>query len=142
MGYFGLGTKEEILANLDTVIRTVTGIIFVDYQRIRASGASRDKYPGVYINDASTDAERLLKDLVRNVFGVQLILWVWAAADEDLSTKQNAFIKEVKEKVMADPTRGNKSRDTVIESTSTDAGSRHPQGMAIINMAIPFYSEE
>ena len=142
MSYFGTGTKEEILANLDTVINTVTDIKFVDYQRIRASGASRDKYPGVYINDAATDKERLLKDLVRNMFGVQLILWVWAAANEDLITKQNAFIEDVKNKVMADLTRGSKAYDTVIESISTDAGSRHPQGMAIINMAIPFYSEE
>ena len=142
MSYFGTGTKEEILANLDTVINTVTGIVFVDYQRIRASGASRDKYPGVYINDAATDKERLLKDLVRNMFGVQLILWVWAAANEDLITKQNAFIDDVKNKVMADLTRGSKAYDTIIESISTDAGSRHPQGMAIINLAIPFYSEE
>jgi len=142
MSYFGTGTKEEILANLDTVIRTVTGIKFVDYQKVRASGASADKYPGAFINDASTDKERLLKNLVRNMFGVQLILWVWAKADEDLITKQNAFIEEVKDKVMADPTRGSKAYDTVIESISTDAGSRHPQGMAIINLAIPFYSEE
>lgn len=142
MGYFGIGTKEEILANLDTVLNTVSGIKFVDYQRIRASGASVDKYPGVFINDAATDKERLLKDLIRNMFGVQLILWVWAKADEDLITKQNAFIEEVKNKVMADPTRENKAYDTIIESISTDSGSRHPQGMAVINLAIPFYSEE
>ena len=142
MSYYGLGTKEEILANLDTVINTVTGIVFVDYQRIQASGASIDKYPGVYINDAATDKERLLKDLVRNIFGVQLILWVWAAKDEDLITKQNVFVEEVKDKVMADITRGSKAYNTMIENINTDAGSRHPQGMAIINMAIIFYSNE
>jgi len=142
MAYYGTGTKEEILTNLDTVIRTIDGIKFVDYQKIRAAGASPDKYPGVYINDAATDKERLLKDLVRNIFGVQLVCWVWAKADEDLITKQNAFIEEVKDKVMTDPTRGNKAYDTVIENVTTDAGSRHPQGQAVVNMAIIFYSEE
>ena len=142
MGYFGTGTKEEILANLDTVLRTISGIKFVDYQKIRASGASVDKYPGIFINDAATDKERLLKDLVRNIFGVQLVCWVWAKADEDLITKQNVFMETIKDKVMADPTRGSKAYDTVIENVTTDAGSRHPQGQAIVNMAIIFYSEE
>lgn len=142
MAYYGLGTKEEILADLDAKIRTIPGITFVDYQRVRASGASVDKYPGVYINDVSTDKERLLKDLVRNMFGVSLVCWVWATADEDMATKMNAFMETVKDKVMLDPTRGNKAYDTRIENISTDAGMRHPQGMAILNMAVVFFSEE
>jgi len=142
MAYYGLGTKEEILANLKTVLDTISGIKFVDYQRVQYSGGSADKYPGIFINDAATDKERLLKDLVRNIFGVQLVCWIWATAGEDLITKQNAFIETVKDKVMADPTRGLKAYDTIIENITTDAGSRHPQAQAIINMAIIFYSEE
>jgi len=140
--YYGPGNKEEILANLDTVIRTVTGIKFVDFQRVYASGASTDKYPGTYINDVSVDKERLLKDLVKNSFGVSLVCWVWAAVGEDLATKLNAFMEDVKDKVMADPTRGQKAYDTIIENISTDGGSRHPQGMAIVNLMIIFYSNE
>jgi len=140
--YYGLGTKENILANLKTVVDTVEGIKFVDYQRIRAAGASVDKYPGAYINDISTDKERLLKDLIRNMLGIQLILWIWAAKDEDLITKQNAFIEDVKDKVVADPTRNSQAYDTIIENITTDSGSRHPQAMAVINMMIIFYSEE
>jgi len=142
VAYYGLGTKEEILGNLDTVLNTITGIKFIDYQRVRASGASTDKYPGIYINDASTEKQRLLRDLVRNVFGVQLVCWVWAKKDEELITVMNAFMEIAKGKVMADPTRGSKAYDTVIENVATDAGARHPQGMAVINLAIIFYSEE
>lgn len=140
--YYGLGTKEEILSNLGTVLNTVTGIKFVDYQRVRASGASIDKYPGTYINDVTVDKERLLKDLVKNTFGVALVCWVWAATDEDLATVLNAFMELVKSKIMADPTRGSKAYDTAIESVGTDGGSRHPQGQAIVSLAIVFYSNE
>ena len=140
--YYGLGTKESILANLKVVLDTVTGIMFVDYQRIRASGASVDKYPGAYINDVATDKTKLLKDVIRNMFGVQLVLWIWAAKDEDLITKQNAFVEAVKTKIVIDLTRNNQAYDTVIESVTTDSGSRHPQAMAIVNMLIVFYSEK
>jgi len=142
MAYYGLGTKEEILANLETVLLTVSGIKFVDYQRVESSGASAEKYPGLYINDVSTDKERLLKDLVKNAFGVQLVCWVWAKKNEELATVLNAFMRGVKGKIMIDSTRGSKAYDTVIENISTDAGSRHPQGLAVVNMLIPFYSQE
>lgn len=140
--YYGLGTKEDIMSNLGVELNVVPGIKFVDYQRVRASGASVDKYPGAYINDVSIDKERLLKDLVKNTFGVSIVCWVWAKVDEDLITKLNEFIDEVKEKIMADPTRGGNAYDTVIENVSTDGGSRHPQGQAIVNLAIAFYSSE
>lgn len=142
MGYYGLGTVEEILADLEIQMLKVDGIKFVDYQRIRASGASVDRYPGVYINLISTDKTRLLKDLIRNMLGIQLVCWIWAAKDEDLITKQNAFTEDVEGKVMADPTRGSQAYDTVIENVTTDSGSRHPQAMAVINLVIVFYSEK
>jgi len=140
MPYYGLGTKEGILANIDTVLNTIDGIKFVDYQRILASGIGPEKYPGSFINDVSTDKERLLKDLYRNVFGCSLVCWVWATVDEKLATKMNAFEVIVRGKIMADPTRGDKAYDTVIENISTDGGSRHPQGMTILNTAIVYYS--
>lgn len=140
--YYGIGDKESILANLGTALNTIEGIKFVDYQRVRASGASADKYPGAYINDVSVDKERLLKDLVKNAFGVSIVCWVWATKDEDLATVLNAFMELVKGKIMVDPTRGSKAYDTVIENVSTDGGSRHPQGQAIINLGIAFYSNE
>ena len=141
--YYGTGTKEGILANLETVLNTISGIKFVDYQRTQCSGASADKYPGIYINDIGADKQRLLKDLVRNgPFGVSLFCFVWATTEEDLITKLDAFVETVKAKIMLDPYRDENAYDTIIENTRTDGGSRHPQGLAIINLAIPFYGED
>jgi len=140
--YYGPGTKEEILKDIDTQLNTIEGIKFIDYQRVLSSGIGPEKYPGAFINDVSTDKERLLKDLSRNIFGCSLVCWVMAAKDEDLATKMNAFVVIVKGKIMKDPTRGKKAYDTVIESISTDGGSRWPQGMTILNTAIVFYSED
>jgi len=140
MAYYGLGTKEEILKDIETQLNTISGIKFVDYQRILSSGIGPEKYPGIFINDVSTDKERLLKDLSRNVAGISLVCWVWATVEQDLATLMNAFVVVIKGKLMLDPTRGNKAYDTVIENISTDGGSRHPQGMAVINTAIVYYS--
>jgi len=140
--YYGIGSREAILADLETQLLKIVGIKFVDYQRIEASGIDPDKYPGCFINDVSTDKERLLKDLVKNAFGVSLILWVWAKENENLATKMNIFIDEVKDKIAADPTRGNQAYDSIIESVNTDGGARFPQGLCIINLVIIFYSEE
>jgi len=142
MAYYGLGTKEEILKNIDTQLNTITGIKFVDYQRVLASDIGPEKYPGSFINDVSTDKEKLLKDLSRNFFGCSLVCWVWATTEEDLATKLNAFLVTVKGKIMADPTRGSKAYDTIIENISTDGGSRWPQGMAVMNTLIVFYSTD
>jgi len=142
MAYYGLGTEEEILSALETSISQVSGIKFVDYQRAYYSGAGIDKYPGVFINAVATDKERLLKDLVRNEFGIQLVLWVWASEGESLITKQNEFINSVKDKIMEDPTQNSKAYDTVIESVATDAGSRHPQAVCVINLKVIFFSQE
>jgi len=142
MGYYGLGSKEGILADLKTQLDTISGIKFVDYQRIRASGIGPDKYPGIFVNDASTEQERMLKDLVRNVFGVQLVCWCWATGENTLGTQMNAFSVTIKGKIMADPYRNSNAYDTIIENISTDSGSRNPQGMIVINLAIPFYSEK
>jgi len=138
--YYGLGTKEKILKNIDTQLNAIEGIKFVDYQRVLASGVGPEKYPGSFINDVSTDKERLLKDLYRNVFGCSLVCWVWATKEEKLATKMNAFEVIVRGKIMADPTRGKQAYDTVIENVSTDGGSRWPQGMTIFNTAIVYYS--
>ena len=80
MAYYGIGSKEAILAQLDTVLNTIVGIKFVDYQRVLSSGIGPEKYPGVFINDVSTDKERLLKDLYRNSFGCSFVCWRLLAA--------------------------------------------------------------
>ena len=140
--YYGKGTKEKILANLGTEIGTVTGINFVDYQRMYNSGITKEKYPGVFINDVRTDKERILKDIVKNIFNVGFVGFVWVDEGEDLSTALNAFMESVKDKIMLDNTRDSNAYDTRIVVVETDAGSRFPQGVFLILLEILFFSSE
>ncbi len=142
MSYYGLGTKEEILADLETKLSAISGIKFVDYQRVLFAGADIDKYPGIYINDIREDKEYLLSDIVRNTFSIALVGWVLASAREDLATKMNSFIEDVKDAIRTDPTRNSKAYDTKITSIQTDGGTRHPQGMFIIAIQVIFFSSE
>jgi len=140
--YYGLGSKEEIMANLDTALNEIPDINFVDYQRISFSGIQPDDYPGCFINDVRVDKTRLLKDIVKNSFGAAIPGWVWADDDENLITKLNAWVETIKDKIMEDPTRGSKAYDTLITSIETDGGSRHPQGLVMLILDIIFFSQE
>jgi hypothetical protein len=142
--YYGKGTEEGVLANLYSALwpTGVAGIKFVDWQRIYDSGITPDRYPGVFINHIRTDKKRLLKNVVKNTMANALVCWVWAADNENLGTKLNAFITAVRNAVAADPTRGNNAYNTVIQSVTTDGGSRHPQGMGIISLVITYFSEK
>lgn len=140
--YYGKGTKENILANLGTVLNTISGINFVDYQRMYNSGITKEKYPGVFINDVRTDKDRILKDVVKNMFTVGFVGFVWVDEGEDLSTAMNAFMESVKDKVMLDNTRDSNAYDTRIIVIETDAGSRFPQGVFLLLLEILFFSDE
>lgn len=142
MAYYGLGTKTGILTDIETQLNTITDIQFVDWQRVEPAGPDPGDYPGIYINDVAEDKQRLLKDLVRNTFGISLVGWVWAEDDENLGTKINSFAEDIKDKIMTDPNRNENAYDTVIESVNTDGGSRWPQGMVIVNIAVLYFSQE
>ena len=140
--YYGKGTEEGILTNLYTVINVISGIGFVDWQRIEDTGIDSTKYPGVFINSVRTDKERKLQDIVKNKLSIALVCWVWAATGENLGSKIHTFANVVRDAVAADPTRNNNARNTVIESITTDGGSRFPQGMFIMPLLITYYSEK
>lgn len=142
MSYYGVGTEEAILNDLYVQISSITGINFVDYQRIQASGISPDMYPGCFINAVRTDKKRLLKDIVRNNLAVALVGWVWATDDEDLLTKLNTFINSVRAKVIADPYRNSNALNTAIRSITTDGGSRHPQGQFVTILEIVYFGAD
>ena len=146
MAYYGTGTKEAILASLDTAINTVAGIEFVDYQRIWEDGIDYDKCPGVFINDVRTDKKPLLKDIIRNDFSIGLVLIVYVEDDEDLSTKMNEFMELVKAPIMDDPYRKHEGEfnaySTFIAAVATDQGSHHPQGVSVMYLDVRFYSLE
>lgn len=145
MPYYDKGTKEAILANVYTVLNTLAGdykLNFLDYQRVEYSGIRIEDYPGIYINDMRIDKVRQLKDIVQNVFTIALVGFWWAADKSKLATEMNAFIEQVKDKIMADPTRDSNAYDTVIQTIATDGGTRSPQGQFIITLMIPFWSDE
>lgn len=146
MSYFAKGSKEGILANLYSVLSTLSAphaLQFLDYQRVYPNTGGRiSDYPGCYLNDMRIDKVRLLKDIVHNVFTVALVCWLWAQNESQLATEMNAFYEAIKDKIMADTTRNNNAYDTVIQSVATDAGSRSPQGQFIIVLQIPFWSDE
>lgn len=140
MAYYGLGTKEAILSDLETQLKTISGIKTVDYQRTDPRGASPERYPGVFINDLRTDREQKLGDIWKNTFTAVLVGFVWAQPDEDLVTKMNSFIVTTKGKVLADPYRNNNARDTNVDTIVTDGGAYHPQGQFMMTLTIIFYS--
>jgi hypothetical protein len=140
MSYYGLGTEEAILLSLYTAASGITGIKFVDYQRIQASGVNPELYPGVFINSLRTDKKKLLKNVFKNTFGVALVCWVWATAEGTLGTQMNAFFELVKTALLADTNRNSNAYETLIQSVATDGGSRYPQGMAVVSLTITYFS--
>lgn len=140
--YYGYGSKENILVDLDTVIKAVSGIAYVDWQRSDPTGINPDRYPGVFINDLRIDRIQLLGDVWKNTFTVMLVGFVWAEDNENLGTVLNTFISAVKTAVLTDKTRDSNARDTNIDVIATDGGSRHPQGQFLMDLAIQFYSQD
>lgn len=143
MAYYGKGTKEGIMNYLGTAMNGITGIKFVDYQKVYDAGIKIEKCPGVYLNDVRVDKTKILKDIIKDIFTVGLVGYVHAKQNEKLSTVLNTFMELVKDKIIVDPTYYNyniyDSRILVIE---TDAGSRHPQGMFVMMVEVIFFSSE
>jgi hypothetical protein len=140
MSYYGFGTKELILTSLYNAAMAIPSIGFVDWQRIYDSSIGPERYPGIYVNDLREDRTQILKDIARVDFSVAIVGWVWALDNENLGTKLNTFITATKTAFRTDPTRGSQAYDTAIESITTDGGNRHPQGMFVMSLRIPFFS--
>ena len=66
------GTKEAILLNIETAINAVSGISFVDWQRVYDQSITKDRYPFMFINDVRTDKTKMLSDITKNQFIVGL----------------------------------------------------------------------
>lgn len=140
--YYGKGSKEEIINYLGTVLDGITGIRFVEYQKSYDSAMTKNRCPGCYVNDVRVDKTKILKDIVKNVFTVGVIGFVYAGSGEVLSTVLNVFMELVKDKIVLDPTCGNEAYDSRTTIIETDAGSRYPQGMFVQMLEIIFFSAE
>lgn len=138
--YYGLGTKEDIFTDLYTQIAAITDIGKVDWQRGVKLGVKLSEYPGVFINFLRIEKQKMLKDLFKNILTVMLVCFVKAGPSEDLGTELNTFINSVETAVLSDPYRDSNAYDTEIQTIALEDGSRHPLGMFIMELVIPFYS--
>ena len=140
------GTKEAILLNIETAINAVSGISFVDWQRVYDQSITKDRYPFMFINDVRTDKTKMLSDITKNQFIVGLVGGVWAeevdGVMENLGTKLNTFIEAVKDAVVADRSRNAEAYTTNIMVVETDAGNRWPQAIFVMMVDVIFFSSE
>jgi len=146
MTLYKRGTKEAILLNLETAINAVSGIGFVDWQRVYDQSITKDRYPFMFINDARVDKVKMLKDITKNTFMVGLVGGVWGeevdGVMENLGTKLNTFSEAVKDAVVADRSRGGEAYTTDISVIETDSGNRWPKAIFVIMLDIIFFSVE
>lgn len=140
------GTKEAILLNIETAINAISGIGFVDWQRVYDQSITKDRYPFMFINDVRTDKTKMLKNITKNLFMVGLVGGVWGeevdGVMENLGTKLNTFVESIKDSVIADRTRNGEAYTTNITVIETDAGNRWPQAIFVLMLEIIFFSEE
>lgn len=142
MATYQRGTKEAILTDLYNAINAISGIQFVDWQRTYDENITKERCPGVFINDIRTDKTKLLKDVTKNGLMVGIVGWVWADDGEELGTVLNTFIENVKDAIITDRGRSSNAYTTDIDTIQTDGGNIHPQGQFIIMLSITFFSSE
>ncbi len=140
--YYGIGIKENIFEDLETQLRTISGISHVEWQRSDRRGVAQHLYPGVFINDLRVDRTQVLKNVWKNVHTIMLVGFVWANEDENLGTMLNSWIVQMKQKTLADPSRDSNAYDTDVETIVTDGGSYHPQGQCIMSVMVTYYTRE
>lgn len=140
------GTKEAILLNLETAVNGVSGVSFVDWQRVYDQNLQKDRYPFVFINDVRVDKTKMLKDITKNNFMVGLVAGVWGEETdgvmENMGTKMNTFMEALKDAVIADRSRNGEAYTTNMDVVETDAGNRYPQAIFVIMLTIIFFSAE
>lgn len=146
MATYKRGTKEAILLNLETAVNTVSGIQFVDWQRVYDQHLTKDRYPFTFINDVRIDKTKMLKDITKNTFMVGLVAGVWGVevdgVMENVGTKMNTFMEALKDVVIADRSRNGEAYTTNMDVIETDAGNRYPQAIFVIMLDITFFSSE
>ena len=135
-------SKELIITNLAVAINAISGIKYVDYQRIYDQSVTADKCPGVFINDIRIDKEKILKDITKNTWLVGLVGFVWAEDAENVGTVMNVFMEKVKDATITDRSRDGNAYTTDITTIETDGGNRHPQGVFVVACEIIFFSAE
>jgi len=135
-------TKEAIMTALGVKFNAISGIKFVDYQRVYDQGIDKARSPGVFLNDVRIDKEKLLSDITKNEFTIGVVGFVWAEEDENLATILNAFLETCKDAVVSDRRLVGTVYTTNIDVIETDGGNRHPQGVFVMMLLVTFFSSE
>jgi len=135
-------TKELIMQKLGVKFNAISGIQFVDFQRIYNQGITKDRCPGVYLNDVRIDKEKLLSDITKNEFTIGVVGFIHVDDGDDLATSLNTFLEACKDAVIADRSLAGTVYTINIDVIETDGGNRHPQGMFVMMVLVTFFSAE
>jgi hypothetical protein len=139
---FKKSSKETIIQAIGTLVKAITDIEYVDFQRQYDQSVTRDKCPGCFVNDVRIDKVHMLTDIIRNSFMIGIVGFEYAEEDEDLGTLMNAFIEQIKGAVTADRTLGGEAYSLKVDLIETDGGNRHPQCVFVIILTVVFYSSD
>lgn len=137
------GTKENILANLKTVITAIkkasgynNDIAYVDRQYQEMGNY---EYPATFINDIREINTKVLKDLISVDLTIQVICFVHA--ETNVSTELNKFLEDVAKAITVDTTRGGEAKRTDITDIDVDSSFMIPHGVGIMTLRIHYYKE-
>jgi hypothetical protein len=140
MAYYGFGDKETIIGQVASLISSISGVAFVDYQRAYDTGITPDKFPGAFVNDIDEAKEKILLDLYKNTLQIGIVAWTRANASENLWSKVNTFIQAILAKLADSPTLNSQAYSSRVTRVTTDSGSRHPIGVFAIVIEVIYFS--
>ena len=140
--YYGYGSKALIIAKIASLVSSISGVVFCDYQRAYDTGIGPEKMPGAFVNDISEEKEKKLSDIFRNRVQFGIVGWTRATENENLWTKMNDFSIAIIKKINADPSLGNQSYSATPSRITTDSGARHPVGLFVIIVEVIYFSKD
>lgn len=143
--YYGLGAKATIILNVSALIKPgITGVVFVDYQRVYDSSIGPEKMPGAFVNDVVEEKEKILSNVFKNKLQIGVVGWTRAetvdGVDENLWAKMNTFAQAIISKIDADPSIGNQCLSATCSRITTDSGARFPVGIFVIIIEVVYFS--
>ena len=124
----GLTTKDAVVDKLggDLTSETSDWEVHAQHEDYRGN-FTKDQ---VWLNDLKTDRYKLLKDLIRNVLTVSVVV-VKRGVSSDLMDAKNAVNETVYDVLTDDPTWGGLTRNSRVLNTITDGGAYAPKGFAV-----------
>lgn len=136
------GNKETMLAKLETNIGAIVvgarSMKKVDRQHYE--NFENYEYPSAFINDVREPRTPYLKDVVKVLWSVVVIVFDHSEGD-DLSTKLNALIAATKAKLKSDTDLNGQAYTVKTVQIDTDEGFLFPHCVAIFTLEILYLSQ-